>query len=68
MKVRFYNSVKYHNTTTLDDVEKITAMPEPIDISPEDIEDSDGIMLTLYRTNGPDTIIPHSFLIEILPD
>lgn len=67
MKVRMYNSVKFHNTTTLDDVEKITAMPEPIDITPEDIEYSDGIMLTLYRTNGPDTIIPPSFLIEILP-
>lgn len=67
MKVRMYNSSKFHNTTVLDDVERITAMPEPIDITPEDIEYSDGIMLTLYRTNGADTIIPHSFLIEILP-
>lgn len=67
MKVKFYNSGKYHNTTTLNDVEKITAMPEPIDITPEDIEYSDGIFLTLYRTGGPDTLIPHSFLISIEP-
>lgn len=68
MKVRFYNSVKYHNTTTLNDVEKITAMPEPIDITPEDIEDSNCIFLALYRSGDqPTTLIPHSFLIEIIP-
>ena len=62
MKVRMYN------TSTIDDVVKITAMPEPQDITREDIEYSDATFLTLYRSGDqPTMLIPHSFLIEILP-
>lgn len=69
MKVRMYNSSVFKNTSVIDDVVKITAMPEPQDITREDIEYSDAIFLTLYRSGDqPTMLIPHSFLIEILPD
>ena len=68
MKVRMYNSGAYKNTTIIDDVEKITAMPEPIGITDDDIENCDCIYLTLYRSGDqPTMFIPHSFLIEIIP-
>ena len=66
MKVKCYNSGKFQKTTIYD-VEKITAMPEPEEITEEDIENCDGIMLTLYKTNGDTLFIPHEFLIEITP-
>ena len=69
MKVRMYNSGAYKNTSVIDDVVKITAMPEPQEITEEDIEYCDGIFLTLYRSGDqPTMLIPHSFLIEIIPD
>ena len=64
MKVKVYNSTKYHNTTTYE-VEKITAMPEPDEITQEDIDYSDGIMLGLWLTDGRTIHIPHCFLIEV---
>lgn len=69
MKVRMYNSGAYKNTSVIDNVVKITAMPEPQETTEDDIEYSDGIFLTLYRSGDqPAMLIPHSFLIEILPD
>ena len=69
MKVRMYNSGAYKNTSVIDDVVKITAMPEPQEITEEDIEYCDCGFLTLYRSGDqPAMLIPHSFLIEILPD
>jgi len=64
-----YNSGAYKNTSVIDNVVKITAMPEPQEIMEDDIEYCDGIFLTLYRNGDqPTMLIPHSFLIEILPD
>ena len=69
MKVRMYNSGAYKNTSVIADVIKITAMPEPQEITEDDIECCDGIFLTLYRSGDqPTMFIPHSFLIEVLPD
>ena len=66
MKVKVYNSAKYQKTTTYN-VEKITCMPEPDEIEPDDIEYADGAMLGLWLSNGGTVFVPHSFLIEILP-
>ena len=66
MKVKCYNSGKFQKTTTYE-VVKITAMPEPEEITEEDIENCDGIMLGLWLTNGDNLFIPHEFLIEIIP-
>lgn len=64
MKVKVYNTTKYHNTTTYD-VERITAMPEPEEIEQEDIDYADGIMLGLWLTDGSTVFVPHNFLIEV---
>ena len=64
MKVKCYCTGKYQKTVTYE-VEKITAMPEPDEITEEDIEYSDGIMLGLWLPDGSTVHIPHEFLIEI---
>ena len=65
MKVKVYNTTKYKNTTTYD-VKKITAMPEPDEITKEDIDEANGVMLGLWLTDGRTIFIPHSFLIEVI--
>ena len=67
MKVKCYRSGQMKATTTIE-VEKITAMPGPEEITEEDRQDANGIMLTLWTPEGHPIFIPHSFLIEILPD
>lgn len=66
MKVKVYNSAKYQKTTTYE-VEKITAMPEPGELTEEDIDCANTIMLALWLKDGRTVFIPHSFLIEITP-
>lgn len=67
MKVKAYRTAKLQKTSTYD-VEKITAMPEPEEITDEDREYADGIMLCLWMKDGSSVFLPHSFLIEVLPD
>lgn len=67
MKVKAYNTSKYHGTTTYD-VTKIEAMPPPNEITDEDMACADGIMLTLHLRGNRTVFIPHSFLIEVTPD
>lgn len=64
MKVYAYNTGKYQKTTIYN-VDRIEAMPEPNEITEEDIEYSDGIMLTLYCSDGRTIFLPHEFLISI---
>ena len=64
MKVKCYNTGKYQNTTTYD-VESIDAMPEPEEITDEDKEYADGIMLHMTTTDGRNIFLPHQFLISI---
>lgn len=67
MKVKAYRTCKYQNASTYD-VEKITAMPEPEEITDDDREYADGIMLALWLKDGGTVFIPHSFLIEVTPN
>ena len=67
MKVRCYNSGRFHGTTTYD-VCKITAMPEPNELTDEDVACADTIMLALCTKDNRAIFIPHSFLIEVVPD
>ena len=64
MKVKAYNSGAFKKTTIYD-VVKITNMPEPEEITDEDIEECDGVMLGLWLKDGRTIFLPHEFLIEI---
>ena len=64
LTVKCYNTSKYQNTTTYK-VKDITAMPGPEEITDDDIEYADGIMLTLNLADDRTIFIPHSFLISI---
>lgn len=66
MKVKCYRSAKMQATTVVE-VEKITAMPEPEELTEDDRRGAEGIMLTLWTPEGATIFLPHSFLIEILP-
>ena len=66
MKVICYRIAKMQATTTIE-VEKITVMPEPEEITDEDRRDADGIMLTLWTPEGHPIFLPHSFVISIEP-
>jgi hypothetical protein len=66
MKVICYRSAKMQATTTIE-VEKITVMPEPEEITDEDRRDAEGIMLTLWTPEGHTIFLPHSFVISIEP-
>lgn len=67
MKVKAYNTGRYHGTTTYD-VTKIEAMPPPNELTDEDVACADTIMLTLHLRGNRTVFIPHSFLIEVVPD
>lgn len=62
--VKCYRSAKMQKTDE-HEVEWISAMPGPEEITDEDRESADGIMLCLNCTNGMTIFLPHSFLIEI---
>ena len=64
MKVKMYRTAKYGNVSEVE-VEKITAMPGPEEITEDDIEYADGIMMTLWMPDGTTMFVPHSFIIEI---
>lgn len=65
MKVKMYRTAKFDKTCTYE-VEKITAMPEPDEITQEDKNQADGIMLTLwFKDEMQAMFVPHSFIIEI---
>jgi hypothetical protein len=66
MKVKCYRSAKMQATTIIE-VERITAVPEPEEITDEDRRDAEGIMLTLWTPEGHTIFLPHSFVISIEP-
>ena len=67
MRVTAYRTSKYCATSTYD-VEQITAMPGPDEITEDDRKYADGIMLALSLRDGRTIFLPHSFLIEVKED
>ena len=64
MKVTCYRTIAYKNIDVIE-VDSITCMPSPDEITDEDRENADNFMLCMNRTDGGVTIMPHSFLISI---
>lgn len=64
MKVKAYRTAKFKNYDVLD-VDKISAMPEPDKLTEDDRDCADGVMLTLYCSDGRVIWLPHCFIIEI---
>lgn len=64
MKVKAYRTAKFKNFDVLD-VDKISAMPEPDELTDDDRKYADGVMLTLQCSDGRVIFLPHCFVIEI---
>lgn len=61
-----YRSVKYQKTDVVE-VDRIEAMPDSDEIAQKDIDIADGVMFTLYYTDGRTLCVPHCFIISITP-
>ena len=62
--VTYYRSSEYKKTYTCA-VSRIEVMPPPEELTDEDIELAEGMMLTLYLTDGRVICVPHSLIISI---